>query len=208
MAGSGFERKRLWVLKKSLNGTPFHRRACVAGFLVSVRLSCGGQNRCCRPTEEAHQSLDVLSYRCQEELLAHEPKSPQAQAPQSDLILQFREQGFHLLSLPLCFGELWRVDQLPRTLSGWFVLVDDEAPEGSAGALCSKRARATLFACSDVVEGSIAINSATVVEELASRTDITIVFRFVRKTLGAKERAPLSVDTVTGPHVGSDAPIG
>jgi hypothetical protein len=60
----------------------------------------------------------------------------------------------------------------------------------------------------DVVEGSIAINSATIVEELASRTDIAIVFRFVSETLGAKEWAPLAVDTVTGPHVGSDAPIG
>jgi hypothetical protein len=179
-----------------------------AGFLVSVRLSGGRQNRCCRLTEEAHQSLDVLSYRCQEELLAHEPESPQTQASQSDLILQFREQGFDLLSLPLCFGEFWCVDQLPRTLSGWFVLVDDKAPEGSTGALWSEQARATLFACPDVVEGSIAINSATVVEELASRTDIAIVFRFVRETLGAKEWAPLSVDTVTGAHVGSDAPIG
>jgi hypothetical protein len=195
-------------LKKSLNGTLFHLRACVAGFLIFVRLSCGGQNRCCRPTEKAHQSLDVLSYRCEEELLAHEPESPQTQAPQSDLILQFREQGFHLFSLPLGFGELWRVDQLPRTLSGWFVLVDDKAPEGSTGALWSERARATLFACPDVVEGSIAINSATVVEELASRTDVAIVFRFVGETLGAKEWASLSVDTVTGPHVGSDAPIG
>jgi hypothetical protein len=56
-------------------------------------------------TEEAHQSLEVLSYGCQEELLAHELESSQTQAPQSDLIFQFREQGFHLLSLPLCFGE-------------------------------------------------------------------------------------------------------
>src|SRR5437660_1604420 len=187
MAGSGFERKRLWVLKKSLNGTPFHRRACVAGFLVSVRLSCGGQNRCCRPTEEAHQSLDVLSYRCQEELLAHEPESPQSQAPQSDLILQFGEQGFHLLSLPLCFGELWRVDQLPRTLSGWFVLVDDKAPEGSTGALWSERARATLFACPDVVVSAVPMNPTTVVQGLAGGADIAIVFRFVGETLGAKE---------------------
>jgi len=198
----------MWVLKKSLNVRPFHLRACVVGFLVSVRLSGSLQNRCCRLTEEAHQSLDVLSYRCQEELLAHEPESPQTQAPQSDLILQFREQGFHLLSLPLCFGELWRVDQHPRTLSSWFVLVDDKAPEGSTGALRPERARAALFGCPDVVEGSIAINSATVVEELASRTDVAIVFRFVRETLGAKEWASLSVDTVTGPHVGSDAPIG
>src|SRR5205823_9831890 len=122
--------------------------------------------------------------------------------------LQFREQGFHLFPLPLCLGELRRVDQLARTLSGWFVLVDDKAPEGSTGALWSERARATLLACPDIVEGSIAINSATVVEELASRTDVAIVFRFVGETLGAKEWASLSVDTVTGPHVGSDAPIG
>jgi hypothetical protein len=53
-----------------------------------------------------------------------EANAAKESAPQSDLILQFREQGFHLLSLPLCFGELWRVDQLPRTLSGWFVLAD------------------------------------------------------------------------------------
>jgi hypothetical protein len=33
--------------------------------------------------------------------------------------------------LPLCFGELGRVDQFPRTLSSWFVLVDDKAPVGS-----------------------------------------------------------------------------
>ena len=133
---------------------------------IPLQLS-GGFRRCYRSTEEAHQSLDVLSHRCQEELLAHEPESPQTQAPQSDLILQFREQGFHLLSLPLCFGELWRIDQLPRTLSSWLVLVDDKPPEGSTGALWPERARATLFACPDIVEGSIAINPATVVEELA-----------------------------------------
>jgi hypothetical protein len=33
----------------------------IAGFLVSVRLSGSRQNRC-RLTEEAYQSLDVLSY--------------------------------------------------------------------------------------------------------------------------------------------------
>src|SRR5258708_38383741 len=131
---------------------------------------------------EPQQSLDVLTYRCEEELLAHEPESPQTQAPQSDLILQFCKQGIHLFSLPLCFGELRRVNQLPRTLSGWFVLVDDKAPEGSTGALWAERSWATFFAAHDVVEGSIAINSATVVEELTSRTGVAIVFRFVRGT--------------------------
>src|SRR5271166_2580940 len=186
---------------------PFICEHAVAGILVAVRLSGGLQNRCCRLTEEAHQSLDVLGYRCQEELLAHEPESPQTQAPQSDLILQFREQGFHLLSLPLCFGELWRVDQLPRTLSGWFVLVDDKAPEGSTGALWSERARAALFGCPDVVESAVPMNPTAVVEGLARGTDITIVFRFVSETLGAEEWTPLSVNTVAGPHVGGDAPV-
>src|SRR5689334_21385853 len=92
------------------------------------RLSGGRSNRCFGLAEEAHQSLEVLSCRCQEELLAHKPESPQTQAPQSDLIFQFREQGFHFLSLPLCLGELWRVYQLPRTLPGGFILVDDQAP--------------------------------------------------------------------------------
>jgi hypothetical protein len=45
--------------------------------------------------------------------------------------------------------------------------------------LFSERARATLFACPDVVEGSIAINSATVVEELASRTVIRLMLTSV-----------------------------
>src|SRR5207245_1508568 len=149
----------------------------------------------------------VLSYRCDEELLAHVSESPQTQAPQSDLILQFCKQGFHLFSLPLCFGELRRVNQRPRTLSGWFVLVDDKAAEGSTGALWSERAWAAFFACPDVVEGSIAINSAPVVEYLAGGADIAIVFWFVRETLGAKVWTPLSVDTVAGSHVRSDVAI-
>ena len=131
----------------------------MAGFFVSVRLSGGRQNRCSRLTEEARQSLDVLSGRCQEELLAHELQSAQAQAAQSNLILEFREQGFHLFPFPLCLRKLGRVRQLPRPLSGWFVLVDDQSSEGSAGALWSERARAALFACPDVVEGVIPINS-------------------------------------------------
>ena len=122
-------------------------------------------------------------------------------------MFQFREQGFHLLSLPLCFGELWRVDQLPRTLPGWFMLVDDQAAEGSTGSLWSQRARATLFVCPDVVEGAVLINAPSVIEYLAGGTDIAVVFGLVSKTLGSEERAPLSVDTVSGPHVGSDAAI-
>jgi hypothetical protein len=39
-------------------------------------------------------------------LLPHELQSPQAQAPQPDLILEFREQAVHLLSLSLCVGKM------------------------------------------------------------------------------------------------------
>ena len=174
---------------------------------VCVRLSGGRKNRCCGRTEEAHQSLEILRYCCQVELFPHKLQSSQTQAPQSDPIFQFREQGFHLLSLPLCFGELWRVDQLPRTLPGGFILVDDQPPEGSTGALRSQRARATLFAAPDVVEGAIPINASSIIEHLAGGTEIAIVFGLVSETLGTEERTPLSVNTVTGPHVGRDAAI-
>ena len=64
-----------------------------------VRLQlCCSQRRFCSLAEEADQSLDVLRSRCHEELLANELHSTQAQATQSDLILQFREQRFHLFS--------------------------------------------------------------------------------------------------------------
>ena len=36
----------------------------VVGFLAPVRLGGGRQNRCCRLTEEAHQSLDVRLRDC------------------------------------------------------------------------------------------------------------------------------------------------
>jgi hypothetical protein len=40
------------------------------------------------------QSVDVLVHRRQEELLPYELQSPQTQARQFDLILEFREQEF------------------------------------------------------------------------------------------------------------------
>ena len=45
--------------------------------------------------------------------------------------------------------------------------MDDKTPEGSTGALWSERARATLFACPDVVEGAVPINPSSVIEYLA-----------------------------------------
>lgn len=44
-------------------------------------------------------------------MLAHKLQSSQTQATQSDLILQLREQSFHLLSLSLCLRELARLRQ-------------------------------------------------------------------------------------------------
>jgi hypothetical protein len=109
--------------------------------------------------------------------------------------------------LPLCFGELWRVDQLPRTLSGWFVLVDDEAPEGSARALWSERARSTLIACPDVVVSAVPMYPTAIVQGLTGGADIAIVFRFVgpefRSAVSAlcqckvhQEGLPLSLPTM------------
>src|SRR5215472_9406768 len=94
------------------------------------RLGGGWQNTCYGLAEEAHQSLDVLCSRCQEELLAHELQSPQAQAKQPDLILEFRKPGFHLLSLPLCASKLRRTGQLAGRLPSRLVHVDGEKTKG------------------------------------------------------------------------------
>ena len=69
----------------------------------------GEKLRGCRWAEEANQSLDVLRRCCQEQLLPHKLQSSQAQATQSDLILQFCKQRLHFLSLPLCLRKLRRV---------------------------------------------------------------------------------------------------
>jgi hypothetical protein len=104
-------------------------------FFLSPRLSGSFHGRCSRLAKEPHESFDVLGRRGQEELLPHELQSSQAQAAQSDLILEFREQGFHLFSLPLCMCELCRVRQLAGTLPGRFIHVDGKKAKRSAGAL-------------------------------------------------------------------------
>src|SRR5580765_1287344 len=104
-------------------------------FSSRVRLSGGGHDGRWGLVEEPHESLDVLGGRRQEELLAHELQSAQAQAAQPDLILEFREQGLHLLSLSLGMGELWRVRQLPCALPGRFIHVDGKKTKPPAGAL-------------------------------------------------------------------------
>jgi hypothetical protein len=90
----------------------------------------GGKLSCCRErwlgflVEESDQAFDVLGGRGQEELLTNKLHSTQAQATQSDLILELREQCFHLLSLPLCVREARRVGQVSRVLPGRFMHVD------------------------------------------------------------------------------------
>src|SRR5450432_2994170 len=102
----------------------FRLRVCPRRVLVFyVRLSGGWQNRCDWSAEEPHEALDVLGHRCEEELLPHKLQSPQTQTAQPDLIFQFREQRFHLLSLSLGMGKLWRLRQLPCALPGWFLHV-------------------------------------------------------------------------------------
>jgi hypothetical protein len=79
----------------------------------------------------------VLRRRSQEELLPHELQSSQTQATQPDLILQFREQGFYLLSLPLGVGELGGTRQLPCAFvdaeeslrDGWLTIFQTDSQE-------------------------------------------------------------------------------
>src|SRR6516162_2660645 len=85
------ECNREWVLKncikKRFSGCPYHR----SSPCFPPRLSGGYQHRWGRSAKEPHQSLHVLRYRGQEELLTHEFQSPQTQATQPDLILKFCE---------------------------------------------------------------------------------------------------------------------
>src|SRR2546429_9147322 len=79
--------------------------------------------------------------RCQEELLANELHSTQAQATQSDLILEFCEQRFHLLSLPLCVREARRVCQVSRALPGGLMDVNGKILQRSEERRVGKECR-------------------------------------------------------------------
>ena len=124
--------------------------------------------------EEADQPLDVLRSGRQEELLPNELHSPQAQATQSDLILQFREQRFHLLSLPLRARKARRVGQLACSLPGRFMHVDGEILQRGGGALRFLCARSTTFAGPDVDVGTVPGIVSAVVELLTCRTEVTV----------------------------------
>jgi hypothetical protein len=157
--------------------------------------------------EEPHPSLDVLGRRRQKELLPHKLQSPQTQATQSDLILEFREQGFDLLSFPLCLRKLWRVRQHPCALPGGFVHVDGKKAKRSAGALGFERTRTATFASPDVGIGAVPLVATTVVELLPRRTAIAVAFGLIGEPLRNVERTVLSVDTVASSHIRSDATI-
>ena len=97
-----------------------------AELLLSPQLRGGFHSRCCRVAEEPHLSLDVLSRCCQEELLSDKLEFAEPQAAQLDLVLEVREQRFHLLSLSLCLRKLGRLRQLPCALSYRLMHVNGE----------------------------------------------------------------------------------
>src|ERR1039457_4872754 len=176
-------------------------------FFVSPPLSGSFHSRGYRLAEDPHSPLDVLGHGRQEELLPHELQSAQAQATQSDLILQFREQGFHLLSFPLCLRKLWCVDQLASALPGRLIHMNGEILISPTGALRFLRTRPTTFAAPDIGVSAVANIQADIVELFPRRTAIAITFGLIREPLGTVERTVLSVDTVAGSHIGRDVPI-
>src|SRR5580704_1650317 len=85
--------------------------------------------------------------------------------------------------------------------------VDGKTADGCAGALWPLRTWPTTLAGSDVDIGAVAITPTAVVELLTCGTAIAVAFRLTGEPLRAVERAVLSVDTIAGSHVSSDAPI-
>src|ERR1022692_2034056 len=134
-------------------------------------------------------------------------KPPQAQTTQSDLILEFGEQRFHLLSFSLCLREFWCVDQLASALAGRFIPVNGEILISPTGALRFLRTCPTTFAAAEVGVSAVANIQADIVELFSRRTAIAIAFGLIREPLGAVERAVLSADTVAGSHIGRNAPF-
>jgi hypothetical protein len=86
-------------------------------------LSGRGDRRPWHLAEESHQALDILRSRRQEELFTNKLHPAQAQATESDLILKFCKQRFHLSSLPhsVISASKPRDDwgRWPRTSTNW-----------------------------------------------------------------------------------------
>jgi hypothetical protein len=78
------------VLKKYFNETSFRCERTFPSLSSLSSLSGHLQNRSSGRAEEPHQALEVLRDCGQEELFQHELESPQAQATQTEVILQFR----------------------------------------------------------------------------------------------------------------------
>src|SRR5215467_2737801 len=107
------------LLKNPGLAARFSSYACrVIRFFVSFMLrSSGCDLRGWLKAKEPHQPFEILYGSRQVELFAHEPHPAQSPTTQPDLVLEFGEQRFHLLSLPLRLRELRRVCQLPYPLS-------------------------------------------------------------------------------------------
>ena len=138
--------------------------------------------------EEPDQSFDVLGGRCEEELLTNELHSAQTQPTKSDLVLEFREQRFYLLSLPLCVREARRVYQVSRALPGRLMHVDGKILQRRGCALRFLRARPTPLAGPDIDVGTVPSIVSAVVEWLACGTEVAVAFGKIGKTLGTIER--------------------
>src|SRR5437762_10228017 len=168
-----------------------------------------------RPLNSRIKSLTMLTWAniagnrgcCQEELLANELHSTQAQATQSDLILQFREQRFHLFSFPLCVREAWRVCQVSRALPSRLMHVDGKILQRRGGTLRFLCARPTTFAGPDIDVGAVPSIASALVELLACGTKVAVAFGKICKTLGTVERTVLAECAVPRAHIWCDAPL-
>src|SRR4029077_3598853 len=67
--------------------------------------------------------------------------------------------------------------------------------------------RTATFAGPDVGIGAVPHAAATIIKLLPRRTAIAVAFGLIREPVGTEEWAVLSVDTVTGSHIGRDTPI-
>src|ERR1700732_4701461 len=109
--------------------------------------------------------------------------------------------------LSRCAGELWGVDQLASALAGRLIHMNGEILISPTGALRLLRTCPTTFAAADIGVSAVANIQADIVELFPSRTAIAVAFGLIGEPLGTVERAVLSVDTVAGSHIRSDAPI-
>jgi hypothetical protein len=148
-----------------------------------------------------------LGYSCHEELLSDEPQSPQAQATQSDLILEFRKQGLNFLSLALCPGELGRVGQFAGALSCWLMYVDGQIFISPTCAVRFLRAGSTTFGAADISMGAIANVQPDIVQLRSRRTTVAVALRQIGKSLRAIAGIVFSQSTVSRAHVRRDAAV-